>query len=297
MPRVVADSGSTTSQATVGTTIDANVAPNLVLVTDLGMSGTSDTTWSPLASARLVAQWPRAGVETSVLRGAADTPLAPSRDREAIQVQVQPLSGFTLAALTSLSRPAADPDAPDTTAGTLRVAYNGAPTGQLVAIRQWELTALRATDITSLEWRQRGPGQMAVRYVLRQDSGSALNSASDGSQVEVDLPALAPRRKGLDLRATLTAGASQPTDPEMKSRVSCRVALPETAVLTGETEFGLSGRDAQVLRALRMTTDLRVVATTRLQLSYSYIGNVPGALQPPGQMFAARISRRFRLGW
>ena len=41
------------------------------LVTDVGMAGAADSAWTPLASARLVGQWARAGVETSVLRGAA----------------------------------------------------------------------------------------------------------------------------------------------------------------------------------------------------------------------------------
>ena len=41
------------------------------MVTDVGMAGTADTAWAPLTSARLVGQWPRAGIETIVLRGAA----------------------------------------------------------------------------------------------------------------------------------------------------------------------------------------------------------------------------------
>ena len=106
-----------------------------------------------------------------MLRGAAaprteaDTAFVSSRDREAAQAQVQPLPGLTLAALTSSSRPAADPDADDTTLGSLRIAYDGLPSGQVAAVRQREATASRESDITSLEWRQRGPGRMAVRYV------------------------------------------------------------------------------------------------------------------------------------
>ena len=197
------------------------------------MAGTADTAWAPLASARLVGQWPRAGIETSVLRGAAapragaNTAFVSSRDREAAQAQVQPLPGLTFAALTSSSRPAADPDADDTTLGSLRIAYDGLPTGQLAAVRQRETTASREAEITSLEWRQRGLGRMAVRYVHQRASDSALDGVDeDSSRVEVDLPALAPRSAGrLDLRAALTAGSSSLTDPGLNSRVSGRVGL------------------------------------------------------------------------
>lgn len=295
VPRVVIDNGSTDAQTSVGTAIQAKLAANLALVTDLGVAGTTDTSWAPLASARLVAQWSRAGIETSVLRGAAERPLVPSRDREAVQAQVQPLRGLTFAALTSLSRPAADPNAAGTTAGTLRVAYSGQPTGQLAAVRQREITASRAADITSLEWRQRWLGQMAVRYVHKRGSDTASNRADErSSRVEVDLPALTPRRKGLDLRAALTAGSTHQTDAEMNSRVSCRLGLSDEAVLTSETELGLTGGDGQLLRALRMTTEMPVVAATRLQLSYSYLAD---AQRSQGQVFEARISKRLRLGW
>ena len=135
-PQVLIPVGSPGAQTSVGTAIQANVVGNLALVTDVGVAGTADTAWAPLASARLVGQWPRAGIETSVLRGAAaprtetDTAFVSSRDREAARAQVQPLPGLTLVALTSSSRPAADPDADDTTLGSLRIAYDGLPTGQ-----------------------------------------------------------------------------------------------------------------------------------------------------------------------
>ena len=300
-PRVLIDSRSADAQTSVGTAIRANVVGNLALVTDVGMAGTTDTTWAPLASARLVGQWPRAGIETSVLRGAAPPraeakkAFVSSRDREAVQAQVQPLPGLTLAALTSLSRPAADPDADGTTVGTLRIAYDGLPTGQLAAVRQRETTASREAEITSLEWRQRSLGRMAVRYVHQRASDSALDRGDQGSsRFEVDLPALAPRSAGLDLRAALTAGSSSQTDPEVNSRVSCRLGLLDAAALTGETELGLSGGDGQMFRALRVTTDMPVVPATRLQLSYTYL---PGAQFPLGQVFEARISRRLRVGW
>lgn len=302
-PRVLIDNGSADAQSTVGTAIQANVVGNLALVTDVGMAGTTGTTWAPLASARLVGQWSRAGVETSVLRGApaprleADRAFVSSRDREAVQAQVQPLPGLTFAALTSLSRPAAGPDADGTTVGTLRIAYDGLPTGQLAAVRQRETTASREADITSLEWRQRWLGHMAVRYVHRRASDSTLDRGDDAessSRLEVDLPALAPRSAGLDLRAALTAGSGAQTNAEVNSRVSCRLGLLDHAALTGETELGLAGGDGQMLRALRMTTDMPVVPATRLQLTYTYLA---GAQFPLGHVVEARILRRLHVGW
>jgi hypothetical protein len=300
-PRVLIPGGSPAAQTSVGTAIRANVVDNLALVTDVGMAGTTDTAWAPLGSARLVGQWPRAGIETSVLRGVAAPPEAgkpfvSSRDREAAQAQVQPLPGLTLVALTSASRPAADPDADDTILGSLRIAYDGLPTGQVTAVRQRETTASRESEITALEWRQRGLGRMAVRYVHQRASDSALTGVDEGtSRVEVDLPALAPRRPGRpELRAALTAGSSSQTDAGLNSRVSGRVGLIDNAALSGETELGLTGGDGQVLRALRVTTEMPVVPATRLQLSYSYRA---GAQFPVGQVFEARILRRLNLGW
>ena len=300
-PQVLIPSGSRGAQTSVGTAIRANVVGNFALATDVGMAGTADTAWAPLASARLVGQWPRAGIETSVLRGAAapreaGTAFVSSRDREAAQAQVQPLPGLTLAALASSSRPSSDPDADETTLGSLRIAYDGLWNGKVAAVRQREATASRESEITSLEWRQRGPGRMTVRYVHQRASDSALAEAEEGSsRVEFDLPVVAPRCAGCpDLRAALTAGSSSQTESGLNSRVSGRVSLIDDAVLTGETQFGLTGGDGQVLRALRVTTEMPVVPATRLQLSYAYR---TGARFPFGQVFEARILRRISLGW
>jgi hypothetical protein len=301
-PTVLIPVGSPDAQRSVGTAIQANVVGNLALVTDVGMAGSVNAAWAPLASARLVGHWPRAGIETSVLRGAAaprtetDTAFAPSRDREAAQAQVRLLPALTLAAVTSSSRPASDPDADDTRLGSLSVAYDGLQAGQLAALRQRETTASRESETTSVEWRQRGLGRMAVRYVQRRASDSAPDAVDEtSSRVEVDLPALAPRCAGcLDLRAGLTAGSSSLTGPGVNSRVSGRVGLINNAALTGETELGISGGGGQVLRALRLTTDMQVVQATRLQLSYSYN---PSARSPLGQVFEAHILRRLNLGW
>jgi hypothetical protein len=135
---------------------------------------------------------------------------------------------------------------------------------------------------------------MAVRYVQRRASGSTTEAVGeDSSRVEVDLPALVPRSAGLDVRAGLAAGSSSLTGPGMNSKVSGRVGLVNNAALTGETELAMTG-GGQVLRALRVATDMPVVPATRLQLSYSYRTSTQN---PLGQVFEAHILRRLNLGW
>lgn len=299
-PQVLMPLGAPAAQTSVGTAIQASVPGNLLFVTNVGAAGTAERAWAPLASARLVGQWPGAGIETSVLRGAAatgtDTAFLSSRDREAAQAQLQPLSGLTLTALTSSSRPTGDPDAPDTATGSLRVTYDRLPAGQVAALRRRETTASRASETTSLEWRQRGPSRMTVRYVQQRISDSALDGIDEASsRVEVELPALASQSTGrLDLRAALTAGSNSLTGPGVNSRVSGRLGLIDDTALTGETEFAITGGSGDVLRAFRVTTDMPVVPATRLQLSYSYRA---GTQAPIGQVFEARILRRLKLGW
>jgi len=302
IPQMVMSVDSPDAQKSVGTLIQANVAGKLAVVTDVGMAGTGDNAWAPVVAARLVSQWPRAGIETSVLRGAPAPPSDPnktltsSRDREAAQFQVQPLPGLTLAALTSTSRSAAAPDAVSTILGSLRIAYDGLPSGQLAGLRQRETTASRESEISSVEWRQRGLGRMVVRYVQQRASDSATEAVDEtSSRVEVDLPSLKSRAAGrLDLRAGLTAGSNSLTGPGLNSRVSGRVDLIDAAALTGETEFGIAGGNGEVLRAVRVTTDMPVDHTMRLQLAYTYR---PGAQAPLGQRFETRILRRLNLGW
>src|SRR5204863_1009741 len=121
---------------------------------------------------------------------------------------------------------------------SLRIAYDGLRSGQVAAVQQREATASRASDITSVEWRQRSLGRMAIRYVRRSTSDSVLTAANTSlSRVEVELPVLAPRSaRGVDLRAALTAGSISPSDSGLNSKVSGRMALIDTAMLTGETE-------------------------------------------------------------
>jgi hypothetical protein len=300
-PQVLIPVGSRDAQRSVATAIRANVVGNLTVVTDVGVTGASDGAWSPLVSARLVSRWPRVGIETSVLRGApaprteTEPAIVSSRDREAAQAQVQLLPGLTLAAVTSASRPAADPAADDTKLGSLGIAYDSLPAGRLAALRQRETTASRESDITSLEWRQREPGGMAVRYVQRRASDQALDAAGEtSSRVEVDFPALAPRCLGcIDLHAGLTAGSSSLSGPGVHSRLQGRIGLINGAALRGETELGIAG-GGQMLRTLRVTTDTPLVPATRLQLSYSYQATTTA---PLGRVFEAHILRRLNLGW
>jgi hypothetical protein len=301
-PQLLLPVGSADAQSSVGTAIQAKMAGNLALVTNVAVAGTSERDWSPLASARLVGQWPRAGIETSVLRGVAAPGIGPDKaflssvDREAARAQVQPLPDLTLVALASSSRPASAPDADDTTLGSIRIAYDGLPNGQLAAVRQREATGWRESATTSLEWRQQGLGRMAVRYVERRASDAAPGGVDEtSSRVELDLPPIVPRLASrLDLRAALTGGSNSLTGPGVNSKVSGRVGLIDDAALTGETELRITDGDGQVLRALRLMTDMPVVPATHLQLSYSYRA---GAGVPLGQVFEARILRRVSLGW
>jgi len=302
-PRVFFPGGTPDAQRSVGTGVRANVMSNVSFMTDVGMAGTTDTSWTPLGSARLVGQWRRGGIETVVLRGAAaprtgtNTAFLTSRDREAAQAQVQPLKGLTVSALTSVSRPSATPFADDTTLGSLRVAYDGFRSGQVAAVQQREATASRETELTSVEWRQRGFGRTTVRYVRQSASDSAPAGIDTAwSRVELDFPVLAPQAvmRGLDLRAALTAGSISQTSAGVSSKFSGRLALVDNAVLTGETELGLTGKDGQLLHGLRVTTEVPVVPATNLQLSYAYR---TGPQLPVGQVFEARIVRRVRLGW
>ena len=106
---------------------------------------------------------------------------------------------------------------------------------------------------------------------------------------------LAPRSAGdLDLRAGLAAGSLSQTDVGVSSAVSGRFALMDNASLIGETELGLTGNSGQLLRGLRLTTEIAVIPAMHLQLSYAYTARTEFAL---GQVFEARLVRRVSLGW
>jgi hypothetical protein len=137
---------------------------------------------------------------------------------------------------------------------------------------------------------------MVLRFVHRRAWDAATSRGEEGSsRVEVDLPVLAPRCAGCpNLRAALTAGSSTQASSGVNSKVSGRMALIDDTVLTGETQLGITGADGQVLRSLRVTTEVPVVPSARLQLSYAYRS---GVQFPVGQMFEARILRQVSLGW
>ncbi|MCC7126712.1 MAG: hypothetical protein IT178_17815 [Acidobacteria bacterium] len=304
-PQVLFAVGDTDRQGRVGTAVRANVADNLTLASDVGLAGTADTAWTPLASARLVGQWARAGIETSAVRGAAsptDTSgdigagVVSTRDRELARAEVQPLPHLTVVAQASSSRPSARPAAAATVNGSVRVAYEGFSGGQLITARQRERTGSKESVSTSLAWRQKGAGRLAVRYVHQQRSDETVIGDDDQTtRVEVDFPAVTARCAGcLDLRAGLTAGSDTQTGRSMRSRVTGRVGLLNDTALTGETELGFTDDASQLLRVLRLTTDLPVVAATRLLFTYSYRAGLSPAM---GQVFEARLLRRLKLGW
>jgi hypothetical protein len=302
-PQLIVPVGSPDAQTGLSTAIRADLLSSVALVTDVGAARTGDLGWAPLASARLVGRWSHAGIETSVVRGAAPpetdtaTAIVRSRDLEVAKGHVQPLPGLTVSALTSWSRPATDPDSPDTTAGSLGVTYAGLPHGQWAAVHEHQMTASWESETTCLEWRQGGRTGVNVRYRQKRETDSAVPGADRASsRVEVDLPALAPRRTGsrVDLRAALAAGPASGATPGFSSRLSGRIDLVSDVALAGETELGLAGGDGQMLRALRLTTDLAVRQDTGLQLLYTYRAGPHFSF---GQAFEARISRRINLGF
>lgn len=302
-PQVIVPVGSPDAQAGISTAIRANLLSSVAVVTDMGAARTGDLGWAPLASARLVGRWSHAGIETSVVRGVAspqteaNTAIVRSRDLEVARGFVQPLPGLTLSALTSWSRPATDPDSLETAAGSLGVTYQGLPHGQLAAVHERQMTGASESETISFEWRQRGLSGVQVRYRQKRETVPALpDTEQASSRVEVDLPALAPRHTSsrVDLRATLAAGPASEATPGFSSRVSGRIDLVDEVGLAGETELGLAGADGQVLRALRLTTDLAVRPDTGLQLLYTYRAGPQFSF---GQAFEARISRRINLGF
>jgi hypothetical protein len=136
---------------------------------------------------------------------------------------------------------------------------------------------------------------MTVRYLRESGTDSALiDGTTTSARVEVDLPMLPPRAVGVDLRAALAAGSLSPTDSGVSSTVSGRFPLRNNATLIGETQLGVTDNGGQVLRGLRLTTEIAVIPAMHLQLSYAYTAPTEYAL---GQVFEARLVRRVSLGW
>jgi hypothetical protein len=300
-PRLLVPIGSEgAGRTTVGTGMRAKLNPHLSFVSDVGAADLSQEGWAPVASAGFVGHWARTEIETSVLRGAPahDTQgagMVRSLDRELARGQVRPLSGLTISGLASWSRPASMSDVPDTTLGSVGVAFDRLPYGQLAASRQRELTAGQAVDITRLEWHHTAVGGFVVRYTERQTTDrDTLESPQASKLVEVDLPSPVPQHPGsrLNFRAGLSANPSSET-PAIRSRLSSRFAVFDDLALAAETELALqSGDGHQPLRTLRLTTDLALMRNTALQFLYTYQAGTPFSFD---RAFEARVSRSFSI--
>jgi len=297
-PRLLVPVGARDAGLTsVGTAIRAKVNPHISLVSDVGAADTARTGWAPLASAAVSGQWAGTEVETSVLRG------APSRgttgpaiigtvDREVARGRLRPLPGLTISAAASWSRPANTAETSDMKVGSIGVAYEHLPYGNLMATRQTELTSQQALEITRVEWRHAAAGGLTLRYTETHTAAAAPGADALSKLVEVDLPRLTPQRTGgrVNLRAALTASPSSAT-PGIGSRVSGRVGVYDAIALFGETELGLAGSDGG-LRALRVTTDVPILQDTSVQLLYTYRSATPFSFD---RAFEARISRTINL--
>ena len=303
-PQMVIPVGSPGAQTSVGTAIQANVVSNLALLTDVGVAGNR-----------------RHGLGAAGVRPSR-RPVAPRRHRNKRAARRGRDRAPRRTRRRSCRHATARPRRHRCSrCQALRLRHSRArraprPT-RMPTTRHWVRSASPTTASRPGNWPRFGSARRRPRGSRKppRSNGASVGWAawpcatcSDGrpirrwtavdeasSRVEVDLPTLAPHCAGrLDLRAALTAGSSSLTGPGVNSRVSGRVGLIDDAALTGETELGITGGDGQVLRALRVTTDMPVVPATRLQLSYSYR---VGAQFPLGQVLEARILRRFNLGW
>jgi hypothetical protein len=297
-PRLLVPAGARALQASAGTAIRAEVLPHLSLVGDVGAAESTRGGWAPLASAGVVSRWRTTELETSVLRGAPssateDAPTVRSVDRELARGQMQALPGLTIAGRASRSRPASALNTGNTSLGALAIAYDRFPYGRLAATQERQVTPSQALDTTRVEWRPPVLSGVAVRYVTtrqtRRDAGTLPSTL-----IEVDLPSLTARRPGSRLRLGAALTANTRSDlPALASRVSGRFDVVENVTLTGDTEIQLAREDgAQLLKTLRVTTDVGVLEATVLQLRYAYRAGAPFSLN---QGFEARISRSVSL--
>jgi hypothetical protein len=292
--------GGDAGQAVMGTAIQAKLSPHVSLRSDVGAADTDGAAWAPLASAGVIGHWARTELETSVLRGAPSHAVegvatVGSVDRELARGRVQPISGLAISGLASWSRPASVTDAADTTVGSVGIVYDRLPYGQLAATRQREFTASHAVDTTRLEWRRRAARGFTVRFTetrASHDDPSVDDLAT--TLVEVDLPSLTPHRPDsrLDLRATVTAAPSAAI-PNVSSKVSGRFHMFDAVALGGETELALArGDQEQIVRTLRLTTDVAVMRDTAVHFLYTYGAGTPFSFT---RAFEARVSRTINL--
>ncbi len=299
-PRLLVPTGSRgVGQASAGAAIRTGLTKHLSLVSDVA-SAASEAGWAPLASASLVGHWGGIETESSVLRGArppVSETLATvgSVDRELVRGKVQLRRGLSMNGGVSRSRPAYGPNPGDTTRGTFGFTFDRREYGQLSAMRQHEQTASKVVDSTRLEWRHQALNGVSLRYLATTEHGSGVPSAEDTQhQMELDLPAVVSPKPGrpLTLRAALAAIPSG-DGATLKSRVRGRFDVATRVSLSGESEVGLvAGDDDEVLRALRLTTDVNVLEKTAVQLLYSYKADTPFSF---GQALEVRVARTFDL--
>ena len=174
------------------------------------------------------------------------------------------------------------------------MAYDWLPYGHLSATRQKELTSRQEVETTRVEWQPAAVGGFKLRYTeTRSTPADAPGTAFGSKLVEVDLPPLTPQHpeRRLDLRAALMADPSS-TTPGISSRLSGRLGVFNEVALMGETELGLAHSDGrQMLRNLRLTTDVPVMQDMSVQLLYTYQTGTPFSF---GRAFEARVSRTIK---
>jgi hypothetical protein len=178
--------------------------------------------------------------------------------------------------------------------GSVGFVYDRLPFGQLLATRQREFTSSMDVATTRVEWRHAPLGGFTVRYIeTRATNADASPNDQASKLVELDLPSLTSRRPDsrLDLRAGLSGDASS-TNPALSSKLQGKFAVFDAVALGGETELALAHGDGQLLRALRLTTEVAVMRDTGIRLLYTY---GTGALSYLGQGFEARVTRTFSL--
>jgi hypothetical protein len=299
-PRLLVPTGSNGGQASAGAAVRTGLTKHLSLVSDVAAAA-SGAGWAPLASASIVGHWGGMETESSVLRGARP-PMSEglatvgSVDRELMRGKVQLRRGLSISGGASRSRPAYGPNPGDTTRGTFGITFDRGAYGQLSATRQRDHTTAKVVESTRLEWRHQALNGISVRYLATTEQRSVAAAPGGGTahQMELDLPAVVTPRPGqpLSLRAALAANPS-PDGAAIKSRVRGRLDVAERLSLSGETEVGLvAGDDAELLRALRLTTDVEVLKKTAVQLLYSYKAGTPFSF---GQAFEVRVARTFDL--
>ena len=305
-PRLLVPLGTPAAQANLGTAIQAQLTPHMSFVSDVGAADIAHGSWDPLAAAGVIAHWSGAEVETNMVRGApiptsqnANTAMVGSVDREVVRGQLRSIPGVTVSALASLSRPASDEHAVDTKTGSVGIAYDRLPYGQLAATNQNEDYPTLDINTTRVEWRHAPVGGFAVRFTgKRQSYDNVPQSTQLARQLEVDFPGWRGQDPGtrLEVHTAITADPTLSPSPTLSSRFTGRVAMFGNVGLAGETEVGVKLDDGGgLVRALRLTSEVPVFRATALQLLYSYRPGMPFVLN---QAIEARISRTIKLaGW